>query len=85
MLPDGNLVLIGRADFNGQNSGFRVELNPIENSVAPASQHTRCHAQSREQSTGENARLVAYIVPRPGSTFSIGNLRSYLADSLPTT
>jgi amino acid adenylation domain-containing protein len=61
-LPDGNLELLGRADFQVKMNGIRIELGEIETLLLhhPAVQKAIVVAQRNHN---QNKRLVAYIIP----------------------
>jgi amino acid adenylation domain-containing protein len=80
--PDGNVVFMGRNDFQVKIRGFRIEMEEIEAvikrhpgivdavvAVSPGSEHER--------------RLVAYVVPRPGTEITTTELRRFVAERLP--
>jgi amino acid adenylation domain-containing protein len=81
-LPDGNIEYLGRIDHQVKIRGFRIELGEIE---AGLSQHPDVHSAvvvAREDVLG-SPRLIAYIVPNPEATASVGELRSFLKQQLP--
>ncbi len=80
---NGELEIIGRADDQVKLNGIRVELGEIEAAV-------RTHpdvAQAvvlLEQSGGNDHRLWAFVLPRPGQTLPTDEgWRTYLAVRLP--
>jgi len=82
-LPNGNVEFLGRVDDQVKIRGFRVELGEID---AVLSLHPAVAQEVvvvREDTSGDK-RLVAYIVVAQGQTLTIKNLRSYLAERLPT-
>ena len=82
LLPDGNLVYLGRTDQQVKIHGFRVEPGEIEAALV---QHEAVHeavVQAQEEIAGD-ARLVAYIVPGSQQRPTVGALRSYLQPKLP--
>ena len=81
-LPDGEIEFLGRIDDQVKVRGFRIELGEIE---AVLSNHTEIEHVAvvvREDIEGDK-RLVAYVVPRPQSTFTPDDLREYLKNQLP--
>ncbi|MGJ5629727.1 non-ribosomal peptide synthase/polyketide synthase [Nostoc sp. CALU 1950] len=81
-LPDGNIEYLGRIDNQVKIRGFRIELGEIE---AALSQHQDVQTSVvivREDIPGDK-RLVAYIVPQPQITPTVGVLRSFLKEKLP--
>ncbi|HEX9942196.1 MAG TPA: amino acid adenylation domain-containing protein [Thermoanaerobaculia bacterium] len=80
-LPDGDLEYLGRIDHQVKIRGFRVELGEIEAALA-------AHPAVREavagiEGAGEDARILAWVVPRGEAAPALGELRSFLARSLP--
>ena len=67
---DGSLELIGRNDFQVKIRGFRIECGEIE-AVLRAHRDVR-QAVVVAAPRGEELALVAYIVPRRGSTAAAG-------------
>ncbi|MFL9458777.1 amino acid adenylation domain-containing protein [Tolypothrix bouteillei VB521301_2] len=81
-LSDGNIEYLGRIDNQVKIRGFRIELGEIE---AVLSQHEHvqvCCAIARVDTPGDK-RLVAYVVPHPQQTPTVGVLRSFLTKKLP--
>lgn len=68
-LPDGNIEFLGREDFQVKIRGYRIELGEIE---AALQQHPAI-SSAVVTAIGEPRglkRLVAYVVPKPGSATS---------------
>ncbi len=82
-LPDGNLEILGREDFQVKIRGNRVELGEIEAALA---RHPELHA-AVVVATGDpkgDRRLVLYAVPKqPGPDGQGPELRAYLRERLP--
>lgn len=84
VLPDGNIVQVGRRDWMVKIRGFRVELNPIENAIRlhPSIADAALKMADAHEDGGA-ARLIAYLVPRTGAEVRIPELRACLARTLP--
>jgi amino acid adenylation domain-containing protein/thioester reductase-like protein/FkbM family methyltransferase len=81
-LSDGNIEYLGRIDNQVKIRGFRIELGEIE---AVLSQYEQIQANCvvvREDTPGDK-RLVAYIVPQPEQTPTVGEVRQFLKSKLP--
>ncbi|MBI1853014.1 MAG: amino acid adenylation domain-containing protein [Planctomycetes bacterium] len=79
---DGALEYCGRVDDQMKVRGFRVEPGEIESAL---SKHDAVRASAvivREDHPGDK-RLVAYLVKRDGASPSTGELRRFLATTLP--
>lgn len=81
-LADGTLECLGRIDFQVKLRGYRIELGEIEAALAGHAAVARAVAITREDRPGD-VRLVAYCVPRPGTTWDEAGLRAHLARFLP--
>jgi amino acid adenylation domain-containing protein len=82
-MPDGNIELIGRMDYQVKIRGHRIELSEI---VAALKQHPAIEQAvvvAREDKPG-NKRLVAYVVSNPSSDKPTqSELRNTLKKQLP--
>ncbi|BAY78557.1 amino acid adenylation [Nostoc linckia NIES-25] len=81
-LPDGKLESLGRIDNQVKIRGFRIELGEVEAVLGQLSDVQASCAVVREDTPGDK-RLVAYIVPQPEQTISIGEVRNFLKEKLP--
>lgn len=81
MLPDGNLLFLGRNDDQIKIRGIRVELGEIESwLIAHPSVKQGAIVARKEKS--RRYHLVAYVVPQ-GNNFNIDAIQRYLALNLP--
>jgi len=81
-LPDGNLEFLGRADFQVNLRGFRIEVGEIEATLESQEGVHLAVVVAREFKP-EDKRLVAYIVPKAGFHLISTRLRTMLAATLP--
>ncbi|MEW5959982.1 MAG: non-ribosomal peptide synthetase [Chloroflexota bacterium] len=82
ILADGCLVHLGRKDFQVKIRGFRVELAEIEIALRESGQVTETVVVGHRDTSG-NTRLIAYVVPGPGSEITRRDLRNFLQSRLP--
>ncbi|MFD8628019.1 amino acid adenylation domain-containing protein [Streptomyces hygroscopicus] len=84
LLPDGNLVFLGRNDHQVKVRGFRIELGEIESALQAHPACADCVVAVRRTSTGAD-QLAAYLIPeqpdRPAPDPAA--LRAHLAERLP--
>ncbi|MCC8365342.1 amino acid adenylation domain-containing protein [Xenorhabdus sp. PB61.4] len=76
-LPDGTIEYLGRNDFQVKIRGFRIELGEIEARLFAYPGIKDAIVIVREDTPGDK-RLVAYLVPQPGTTLDLENLRHSL-------
>ncbi|MEZ5275631.1 MAG: amino acid adenylation domain-containing protein [Opitutaceae bacterium] len=80
-LPDGNLEILGRTDFQVQVRGVRIELGEIED-VLRSHESVRDAIVHPDQKGGQ-VRLFAYVTPKNASPVPIGELREWIRERLP--
>lgn len=78
---NGDVEYSGRADRQVKLRGFRIELGEIEHMLAGHPDVSS--AIVRAVGSGEETRLVGYVIPRPGSDVSGQNLRQHAFRLLP--
>ncbi|WP_244237085.1 non-ribosomal peptide synthetase [Corallococcus llansteffanensis] len=81
-LPDGRLEYLGRADDQVKVRGVRVEPGEVEASLALHPAVARVAVVAHESAPGE-ARLVAWVVLKPGQVLDAAVLRAFLKERLP--
>ncbi|MEP7010064.1 MAG: amino acid adenylation domain-containing protein [Acidobacteriota bacterium] len=83
--PDGALEYLGRADQQVKVRGFRIEPGEIESVLSrhPAVQGAVVRVLEAPTAGGGGSRLVAYLAHGPNAAPQAGELRSFLARSLP--
>ncbi|MFF9785277.1 amino acid adenylation domain-containing protein [Streptomyces nigrescens] len=77
LLPDGNLVFLGRADDQVKVRGFRIELGEVETVLA------RHEAVGQAAVAVRDGRLVGYVLPAPERDPDLAAVRGFAADVLP--
>jgi amino acid adenylation domain-containing protein len=82
MTPDGLLEYLGRQDLMVKIRGYRVEPEAIERAMLAHPAIRDCVVAARTMRSGE-PRLIAYLLANDGSRASAGELRAFLAMSLP--
>ena len=80
--PDGNFSFISRADTQLKIRGFRVEPIEIESALSRHPGVAESVVAPYEPAPGDR-RLVAYVVPRPGTEVGVAELRRFLDRELP--
>jgi tyrocidine synthetase-3 len=82
ILPDGNVELTGRVDFQVKIRGMRVELGEIENRLLKHEDVKELVVTAGEDESG-NKYLCAYIVPAADRPLDVPALKAYLSKELP--
>ncbi|HTE20685.1 MAG TPA: AMP-binding protein, partial [Armatimonadota bacterium] len=82
LLPDGCLEHLGRKDFQVKIRGHRVETGEIEAALLQLPGVAEAVVAARKGASDEE-RLVAYLVPAPGTAPTVTALRRLLAERLP--
>lgn len=83
-LPDGNIEYLGRLDRQIKLRGFRIELGEIENVLRQHPTVQEVVVMVREGAGKQPAaRLVAYVVPRPGEQVNPAELHAFAKTGLP--
>jgi amino acid adenylation domain-containing protein len=80
-LPDGNLEIVGRQDFQVKIRGMRVEIEEIETLLTQHPDVRQAAVVGKEDKLGEQ-KIFAYIVASQ-KHINIGELRSFLQTKLP--
>ena len=73
----GQLIYVGRSDFQIKLRGLRIELGEIEAVLYEHDSVSQCAVVQRDQ------RLVGYVVPTHGTTPDLDRIRATLRRSLP--
>lgn len=80
--PDGNIMFMGREDFQVKIGGHRIELGEIEATARQLPVVRDC-AVTVMRGQNDARLLVGHMVPQPGSTLSASTVQAYLAERLP--
>ena len=78
----GEIEVLGRLDDQVKIRGFRIELGEVETVLAAVANAAASAVAHREDVAGA-ARLVGYLVPRPGVPLATHGLAALLAQRLP--
>ncbi len=80
---EGELEFVGRADEQVKIRGYRIELGEVQAAVATHPDVAQALVMAREDRPGDR-RLVAYVVPREGSTGpDLAGLHAHANTTLP--
>ena len=81
-LPDGRVEYVGRVDHQIKMRGYRIELGEVEFALTRLAGVREAVVLAQDAPTGDK-RLVAYVVPAPGTSISPAQLRAALQTTLP--
>ncbi|WP_173094253.1 non-ribosomal peptide synthetase [Actinomadura verrucosospora] len=81
-LPDGNIEILGRDDFQVKVQGHRIELGEIEAVLERHPQVQTAVAVAPANAEGRR-HLTAFVVPAPGAEPAAERLGAFLTDRLP--
>jgi thioesterase domain-containing protein/acyl carrier protein len=79
---DGNIVCLGRLDFQVKLRGYRIELGEIEAELSRYPHVLQAIVTVHPGPSGE-PQLVAYFVPAAGGIVAVDDLRQHLRRELP--
>jgi amino acid adenylation domain-containing protein len=82
LLPDGQIMFLGRVDDQIKIRGYRIEPGEISAVLNRHPGVETTFVTVRAEGSGET-RLIAYIVMKPDACLHASKLRSFLADHLP--
>jgi pyochelin synthetase len=80
-LPDGNIAIAGRSDFQIKVNGYRIEAGEVETRLADI--HTVKQAVVVRQAAARGDRLVAHLVPAGDARPTSDEIRQALREHLP--
>jgi amino acid adenylation domain-containing protein len=83
MLPNGEILLLGRRDFQVKIRGFRIELGEIEAVLEEHERIVEAVVIAQPDLEAEN-RLIAYFVAKSGTSVPGSKLRAFLHNRLPS-
>ena len=83
LLPNGQLIHLGRMDNMVKIKGVRIELDSIENHLLDYPGIIQVASKPIEDARG-NKKLATYFVAEKGIEVPISDLRKHLAESLPS-
>ncbi len=81
--PDGTVEFLGRLDDQVKVRGFRIELGEVEAALLAHPALRAAAVAARRDPGAQEARLVAYVVPRGAEAPAAGELRGFLRQTLP--
>lgn len=82
LLPDGNIEILGREDFQVKVAGQRIELGEVE-AVLNRFDGVRAAVVTAPRSSAAVIRLQAFVVPEAGVELTADALRAHLSGELP--
>lgn len=84
LLPDGNVELLGRSDFQVKLRGYRFELSDVEAALCDIAEVTEAIVTfQRDLATPERDTVLAYLLLQPGCQLSYERVSEHLRARLP--
>ena len=83
LMPNGDLIYLGRADEQVKIRGYRVELGEVESAIHTHHQIGQCAAVVKTSESGHK-QLIAYLVSEPEAKIDFGELQRHLQSRLPS-
>ncbi|WP_416061115.1 non-ribosomal peptide synthase/polyketide synthase [Rhodococcus indonesiensis] len=80
---DHNLEYVGRSDFQVKVRGFRIELAEIDAALTGHRDVVFAHTVGRTAPSGETV-LASYVLPAPGAAPDPADIKSFVAQQLPS-
>src|SRR6185295_14136028 len=80
---DGEIILLGRSDFQVKVQGFRIEPAEIELALKAHPGVRDAIVIAHDDAARGDKRLVAYLVARDGAALPSAELRKFVGDKLP--
>ncbi len=82
ILPDGQLLHLGRIDNMVKIKGVRIELSTLENHILQYPGVVQVASRAVEDQRGDK-KLASYFIAEEGIRIPVSDLRHYLAERLP--
>ncbi|WP_122315436.1 non-ribosomal peptide synthetase, partial [Pseudomonas cichorii] len=82
LLSTGEIVHLGRMDAQVKIRGFRIELGEIEAKLLACDGVHEVRVLARDDNR-QGKRLIAYLIPEPGTVIEVAALRKQLGATLP--
>ena len=82
LLPNGEMIHLGRMDHQVKIRGFRVELGEIQNHLLKLASVSEATVVAKKLRSTDDLEILAYIVPTT-SGISVTELRNHLTEALP--
>ncbi|MFF0114953.1 non-ribosomal peptide synthetase [Streptomyces prasinus] len=80
-LPDGDIAILGRSDFQIKVNGYRIEAGEVETRLVASDAVARAVVAGHAGARGD--RLVAHLVPSGADRPAVSELREVLRRGLP--
>ncbi|MGW4381401.1 amino acid adenylation domain-containing protein [Kitasatospora sp. NPDC004531] len=81
-LPDGNIEILGREDFQVKIQGYRIELGEVEAALADHPQVDRAVVVAAGKNK-HSRRLAGFLTAQPGAVIDPAEVQRFAAGTLP--